>query len=230
MAAKDSYVDVKVRLSDNKQILIEMQMCKTVNFARRVVYNAAHAFISQLRKGVDYDQLANVISLNIVNFTLHKHRNNVVTDYTFMSREDYDEYFVKGIIQVLFVELPKFKKQEAELFNKMDKWFYFLKNVEHLTSVPEVLEEEAPIKEAFELLNEDFLTEDESKTYLERKEFLINNVGFQEEVREEGREEGKEEQKKITAQKLLAAGIDQTIIVQATGLSIAQLDSINTTS
>ncbi len=37
MAAKDSYVDVKVRLSDNKQILIEMQMCKTVNFARRVV-------------------------------------------------------------------------------------------------------------------------------------------------------------------------------------------------
>ena len=142
-----------------------------------------------------------------------------------MSREDYDEYFVKGIIQVLFVELPKFKKQEAELFNKMDKWFYFLKNVEHLTSVPEVLEQEAPIKEAFELLNEDFLTEDESKTYLERKEFLINNVGFQEEVREEARIETN----LATAQKLLAAGIDQTVILQATGLSIAQLENINAT-
>lgn len=149
----------------------------------------------------------------------------MVTDYTFMSREDYDEYFVKGIIQVLFVELPKFKKQEAELFNKMDKWFYFLKNVEHLTSVPEVLEQEAPIKEAFELLNEDFLTEDESKTYLERKEFLINNVGFQEEVREEARIETN----LATAQKLLAAGIDQTVILQATGLSIAQLENINAT-
>lgn len=89
----------------------------------------------------------------------------------------------------------------------------------------EVLEQEAPIKEAFEILNQALLTEAEAQAYLQRQEFLINNIGFQEEVREEGREE----QKVLTAKNLLSAGIDRSIIMQATGLSIEQLNNIATT-
>lgn len=219
MDSKDSYVDVKVELSDKKKILIEMQMCKTRTFARRVMYNTAHAFASQLRKGEKYHQVADIISLNIVNFNLHKHRNRVVTIYTMMSKEDFDEYFDKNIMQVMFVELPKFKKQEVELFNKMDKWIYFLKNVQQLDAVPKVLEEEKTIKEAFFLLDKSKLTEEEAISYMQREDFLINNFQFQESVRAEGEETGMEKEKKKIAQKLKNEGMSKSKIIELTDIS-----------
>ena len=243
MRSKDSYVDVKVQLSDKKKILIEMQMCQTRDFSRRVMYNTAHTFASQLRRGEKYHKVADVISLNIVNFILRKNRDRVVTTYTMMSKEDFDEYFDKDIIQVIFVELPKFKKQEVELFNKMDKWLYFLKNVDQFDAVPKILEKEEPIKEAFLLLDKSNLTEEESNAYMQREDFLINNFSFQEEVKEEGRKEGREEGREegeqlgiekgkkeaslATAKELLSLGVDHAIIIKSTGLSREDIERLS---
>lgn len=210
MLSKDSYVDVKVRLSDNRQIFIEMQMCKVGNFAKRVFYNTTHAYSSQIFRGMDYTKLFNIISLNIVNFNLCNDCEDIVTKFKLVSDKG-KAYYEPDILEILFVELPKFQKQETELFNKMDKWFYFLKNVDHLTNVPKVLANEATIKEAFHILDEALLTEEETKAYLGRRDFLINNISFQEEVRQEGRKERIKEGEKVGLEKGEKVGLEKVI-------------------
>ncbi|MFH0775087.1 MAG: Rpn family recombination-promoting nuclease/putative transposase, partial [bacterium] len=54
---KDSYVDVKAKLSNNKNVIIEMQVLNVEGFEKRVLYNAAKAYSTQLPKGEDFTTL-----------------------------------------------------------------------------------------------------------------------------------------------------------------------------
>jgi predicted transposase/invertase (TIGR01784 family) len=52
-------------------------------------------------------------------------------------------------VHYIFIQMPLFNKKEEELVTKLDKWLYFLKNLENFDSIPEILNE--PIfKKGFE--------------------------------------------------------------------------------
>ncbi|MFH1860512.1 MAG: Rpn family recombination-promoting nuclease/putative transposase [bacterium] len=44
MGMKDSFVDVKAKLSNHKNVIIEMQILNVAGFEKRVLYNAAKAY------------------------------------------------------------------------------------------------------------------------------------------------------------------------------------------
>ncbi|TAF30571.1 MAG: Rpn family recombination-promoting nuclease/putative transposase, partial [Oscillatoriales cyanobacterium] len=48
---KDTYLDVKARLADGTLVIIEMQVLNVEFFGKRVLYNAAKTYVSQLQKG-----------------------------------------------------------------------------------------------------------------------------------------------------------------------------------
>ena len=48
-----------------------------------------------------------------------------------------------------FVEMPKFNKKESELTTFLDKWFYFLKNLDSLNDIPLIYKDEKVIIDAF---------------------------------------------------------------------------------
>lgn len=48
----------------------------------------------------------------------------------------------------VFIELPKFSKEEKELETHFDKWLYFLKHLDSFKTIPEILNEDIFI-EAF---------------------------------------------------------------------------------
>ncbi len=48
-----------------------------------------------------------------------------------------------------FVEMPKFNKKESELITYLDKWFYFLKNLDSLDDIPLIYKDEKVIIDAF---------------------------------------------------------------------------------
>jgi hypothetical protein len=53
-------------------------------------------------------------------------------------------------LKYLFIEMPRFNKQENELTTRFEKWIYFLKNLEDFSEIPAILNE--PIfQEAFEV-------------------------------------------------------------------------------
>jgi predicted transposase/invertase (TIGR01784 family) len=61
---KNSYLDVKATLNTGKTVIIEMQVLNVLGFEKRVLYNAAKAFSTQLKVGEDY-RLNPIIALTI---------------------------------------------------------------------------------------------------------------------------------------------------------------------
>jgi predicted transposase/invertase (TIGR01784 family) len=58
---KDTYLDVRAKLAVERQVIIEMQVLNVAGFEKRVLYNAAKPYASQLDEGEDYVLLHPVI-------------------------------------------------------------------------------------------------------------------------------------------------------------------------
>ncbi|WP_445171528.1 Rpn family recombination-promoting nuclease/putative transposase, partial [Microcoleus sp.] len=62
---KDSYLDVKAKLSDGTLVIIEMQVLNVQSFGKRVLYNAAKTYAFQLEAAQGYRMLKPVIALTL---------------------------------------------------------------------------------------------------------------------------------------------------------------------
>ena len=54
---KDTYLDVKALLDDGTSVIIEMQVLNVEGFEKRILYNAAKTYSTQLGTGDDYTLL-----------------------------------------------------------------------------------------------------------------------------------------------------------------------------
>jgi predicted transposase/invertase (TIGR01784 family) len=71
---KDTFVDVKAVLSNQTNVIIEMQILNVEGFEKRVLYNAAKSYSTQLLKGEKYHLLNPVIALTITDFVIELQR------------------------------------------------------------------------------------------------------------------------------------------------------------
>lgn len=67
---KDTYVDVKALLDDQTRVIIEMQVLNVEEFEKRVLYNAAKNYSTQIKSGDRYSLLNPVIALAITDFLM----------------------------------------------------------------------------------------------------------------------------------------------------------------
>ena len=86
----------------------------------------------QLDKAEDFYLLNPVIALNIVDFIMFNDTPKIITNFKLLEKEEFINY--NDDIEHIFIELPKFKKGLKELQNLKDKFIYFIKNSENLTS------------------------------------------------------------------------------------------------
>ena len=128
-------------------------------------------------------------------------------------------------IELVFVELPKFKKRLEVLDNLSDKWIYFLSNANKLESVPTSMEQEPAINHAFQVAQQSQLTRDELETLEQQAKVLYdyqNSIAYAE---QKSREEGKQEAALEIARQLLDV-LDLETIALKTGLSLEVLRSL----
>ena len=71
-------------------------------------------------------------------------------------------------VQYVFLEIPNFTKQEAELFTNADKWCFILKNAPSLQTIPPIFQEDKLFAAVFTVL--DF----ERFTYKEMNDFQLS--------------------------------------------------------
>jgi len=165
---KNSFVDVKAVLDNNTKVIIEMQVLNHAGFEKRVLYNLAKNYSIQLNKAEDYHLLNPVIALNIVDFTMFKESSKTITNFKLLEKEEFIDY--SDDIELIFIELPKFKKELSELTSLTDEWIYFIKNAGSLAYIPKELD--TTIQDSFNMLNEANLSQDELETQHKRKEFI----------------------------------------------------------
>jgi len=227
-----------------------MQVLNIEGFEKRLLYNAAKSYSIQLGSGYDYTLLNPVIGLTITDFVMFKELDNVISKFILKEKYFLIDYPVYDI-ELIFVELPKFKKELSELTTIIDKWLYFMNKARYLNDVPEVMGDIPEIKKAFHIANQANLTPEELDDQ-EKNEFFIQdqrnfankavtkavkqavkeamqdgrNLGIQEGI-EQGIEQG-EQQKAIEIAKKMLNLVDDRTICEVTGLSLDELERLKT--
>ncbi len=220
---KDSYLDVNATLFDGKTVIIEMQVLNVLGFEKRVLYNAAKTFSIQLGVGEDYTLLNSVIALTITDFEMFPGNDRILSRYRLKENNDLTDY--SDDIELIFVELPKFKKTLDNLDTLVDKWLYFLKSANQLESVPSNLREVAAIDHAFTVAKQSKLSRKELEVLENREMFLHDNRNAILKARQDGKTEGRQEERLEIARSLLDL-LDAETIAEKTGLSIAQVQQL----
>lgn len=224
---KNSFLDVKATITGNRTVIIEMQVLNVLGFEKRVLYNAAKAFSTQLETGRDYVSLDPVIALTITDFEMFPHHDQVVSHYQLTDKSTLTDY-TEGI-ELVFVELPKFNKTLDELETVTDQWIFFLQSSDTLEAVPESFSSIAAFQQAFSIAEESNLTRQEFDELVKQEFFIQDSRNAIEkgklEGRAEGRAEGRKEQAIEIARSLLDL-LDVETISQKTGLSVEEIEQL----
>jgi predicted transposase/invertase (TIGR01784 family) len=170
---KDTYLDVKAKITGNQTVIIEMQVLNVAAFEKRVLYNAAKVYSTQLKTGEGYSKLNPVIALTITDFEMFANYEDVISHFVFKEKQKLFDYPTNEL-EMVFVELPKFQKELDELETLTDKWIYFMKNTNSLETVPETMGTVPEIQKAFSIANEANLSYQELED-LEKREMFIED-------------------------------------------------------
>jgi predicted transposase/invertase (TIGR01784 family) len=222
---KDSYVDVKAVLSNQRKVIIEMQVLNVEGFEQRVLYNAAKLYSTQLRRAESYASLEPIIALTITDFVMFQELPKVISYWSLREREFLLKY--SDDIELIFVELPKFNKTENELDSITDKWLYFIKHAGDLNFIPQSFTE-PPLREAFEIASTAALSEEELEMQFKRHDFiriqrsLTERLVKAEEEAKKAFVQGKQE----TALNMLRENISLDMISKCTGLSNKEIEQL----
>jgi predicted transposase/invertase (TIGR01784 family) len=236
---KSSYLDVKAKLSTGESVIIEMQVLNIDGFQKRILYNATKTYSAQLKSGDGYSVINPVIALTILGFSMFEESEGPIARFILKEKTMLFDYPVCDL-ELVFVELPKFKTDIQDLITLTDKWMYFLRNASKLGSIPDSLDEIPEIHEAFSLANEAQLTVEE-RDRLDREIFFIYDqqklkdnsdealiranealIKGLEQGLEQGRAEATSATQKDIARRLLDLMDDETI-AQTTGLSVEEV-------
>jgi predicted transposase/invertase (TIGR01784 family) len=216
---KDSCLDIKATLGDGRTVIIEMQVLNTLGFEKRVLYNAAKAYSTQLNVGDDYILLNPIVALTITDFEMFPNSPKMISSYALREKEELTTY--SDDIELVFVELPKFKKTLDEIETVSDKWIYFLRYASQLQSVPPSMGDEPAIEHAFQVAQQSKLTRKELEI-VEKSQMLLhdnrNALLYAE-------QQGKLKAKLEIAKQLLDV-LDVETIAQKTGLTVAEIESL----
>lgn len=121
-------------------------------------------------------------------------------------------------VELVFVELPKFKKELSELTTLTDRWIYFIKNAKYLETIPDTMVAVPEIEKAFKMANDRNLSQKELDE-LEKQVFWIENQKLAIELAiQEGIKQGMAEVKKQRIERAVQEGNSSLIVRQLTQL------------
>jgi predicted transposase/invertase (TIGR01784 family) len=178
----------------------------------------------------------------IFGFVMFSELDNVTSRFILKEKDYLIDYPIYDI-ELVFVELPKFKKELTELITIVDKWLYFLTHARSLVDIPEAMESIPEIKKAFYVANQANMTLEELEDQEKREIFIQDQRGaIAKALRlglEQGLEQGPElgleqglerglergsQQRAIEIAKKMLNLMDDRAICELTGLAIADLE------
>ena len=222
--------DVYCKNDKGEVFLVEMQKGEQQFFKDRSIYYSTFAIREQAPRGEWNYELKGVYTIGILNFCFDKEREgNYYHEVKLMDTATKEVFYDKLVF--IYLEMPKFTKQENELESLFDKWLYVIRNLAALMGRPRVLQEKvfAHLFEAAEIAKfsrvERYEYEESLKAYRDwfsvmATAELRGEERGKEKGLKEGLEKGRIEERLRNARGLKARGVDAEIIAQVTGLSV----------
>ncbi len=228
---KENILDVMCVDHAGNRYIVEIQVKGVKEFGKRMVYYGAKTYALQLGKGKPYHELAPVIVLAIVGFTMFPRKIHYKSQHFILDKDTYERDLQE--LAFVFVELNKFNKQEDELKTIEEKWLYFLKEIKSQTTLPASLDHEELAQachiaerigwsEAELNAYEDAFiraTDDDNKLAYALEQGMAKGL-------EQGIAKGFEQGRESMTINLLRAGVAITTIAQITGYSLEYLQNL----
>ncbi len=238
---KNTIVDVKCTDQSGRIFIIEMQMSWSASFTKRLLFGVSKAYVQQLDSGENYVALCPVYGLGIVNAIFDRDTDEWFHHYRSVNVRDTSKV-LEGL-ELVFLELPKFKPQTLEHKRMGILWLRFLREInEKVVEVPREFIDSPELSKAMELAQESSYTPLELEAYDKywdavRVEKSITIDAFQEgktegiaigktEGIEIGEAKGRTAERITMAQGMLKAGIPIDVITRISGLPKEQIEKL----
>ena len=224
--------DIYCENDKGEKFIVEMQKTKQDFFKERTLYYATFPIREQAEKGYWDFNLKAVYCVALIDFTFNdqlekKKRNDVIYDIRLRDKSG-NTFYDK--LTFVYLEMPNFKKTELELETRLDKWLYFIKNLENFQSIPGIFKDEVVFLDA--LQKAELAKFDESQMYsyeasLKGYRDSINQLNTaKREGRSEGRMEGNVEATYKIAKAMIVRGLPNDLISETTGLIIEEIEKL----
>lgn len=233
---KQSEFDINCKI-DGKIANIEMQgENHGENYAKRAEYHVAHLLNHYTPKGTPWEKIPQVYQISVMNFNFDKDSRNSINHYILKNEEGRP---LSKSLNVIFMELPKIARLTDDISRLTNaqmwgKFFLYASNPEKKDYINQLIQTNGGIKMAFTVLKN--ISQDELNWYHESRywmhvsdELTMKNAARKEGLKE-GLKEGANQKAFETAKKLLEMKVlTKEQISQATGLTIQEIEQINST-
>lgn len=239
--------DIYCETDQGEKFIVELQKAKQNYFIERTIYYSTFPIREQAEKGEWNYNLKAVYCIGILDFTFDDYesegeKNEVV--HTIKLKNQHGQVFYDKLTYI-YLEMPNFSKTENELTSRLDKWLYFIKNLEDFQNIPAIFKDEVFTK-AFEKAELANLRSNELDQYeYSLKVFRDNKAtydyavetAFEDGITQgitqginqgitQGINQGKLESRIEIAKALKANGISAEVIAKTTGLSQNEIERL----
>jgi predicted transposase/invertase (TIGR01784 family) len=158
---KATIIDVKARDQSGREFIVEMQVADALGFSKRVLYYTSQGYVSQIDRGAFYDSLKPTIFVGILDFEISQNPK-YINRHRILDVETGER--IMEDMEFNFIEIPKFKVQRKDLKTLIEKWVFFIKEVENLEVIPDGMDDPG-LKAAFEEANIQTWSPEELEAY-----------------------------------------------------------------
>lgn len=216
---KSPLMDIVAKTVDGREIVIEMQRFEKQNFKARMFFYGTAMVRSQLKRGQDYSLLKPTYVICFMDFLLKHRTDQLVYRYKMMEQESHEVY--GNWLSIFLCELPRLQKCRMAEMNHIESWLHIFRESANFAGKPEGMD--ARFNEVVEAAEMQKLPDNDKMNYFkamisdkERLEYGEDRFAA---GKEEGRKEGRSETLRENASRMLALGLDPSLIKEVTGLS-----------
>jgi len=241
--------DVYCQNDRGEKFIVEMQKGEQQFFKDRSIYYSTFAIREQAPRGVWNYALKGVYTIGIQNFCFTGKSNDAeyYHEVKLMDTKSHELFYDK--LTFIYLEMPKFIKQEHELDSLFDKWMYAIRHLGELMKRPQALQDKI-FERLFEVAEiakfnpqERYEYEDSLKNYrdwfsvMETAEIRGMERGMAKGMAqgmakgmaqgiEKGLSAGREKERLDIARKMKEKGLPMEAIQEMTGLSVAAIENL----
>jgi len=235
---KVGILDIKAKLDNGTQINIEMQVVNQQNMEKRTLFYWGKLYTGSIHEGEPFYGLKKTITINLLDFNYFDTKE-YHTKWHIVEDTEKDKVLT-DVLEIHFIELKKFIKEEKKPENKKEEWLYFLdyskggmvemvknknKVIEKANEELEYLTGDAAIKRRAELRDKWIR---DYKNGMEGAEMIGIQKGIKQGI-EQGIEQGIQRKQIEVIKEMLVLGIDKETICKITKAEIKQIEKIENT-
>ena len=216
---KGGRIDIQAELNNGIIVDIEMQLKDEKNIDRRTTYYAGKLLSQETKRGTEYKDIKQVIIINILDYEMLGFDEYVSETVTVLEKHrDYE--IIKGI-KWYFIELPKFRKINPDMNEKLNQWIAFIDDYDRRLIEMAKKNNQTIQKAKIEI---EYLTGDEEVrrlAYLREKWEMDYNSAM-----DYAETKGKKERTIEIAKQMKNKKMDISIIAEITGLTREEIEKL----